>query len=188
MHKILALMIYLTTAVSAFAQEMTTESIPNSELYVSFPSEWTFSRPYLGNGKYSSIHVNLPKGDHGGTPMYPEFDFEFIGQESTDKKSDALRAIDLRVVLISDKEAKAFSDNPKVRYLHGDISHSYSELATTGYIIQINSGHLICTLTTSSKNENEHTKYISTLKDYCASAVESVRTSNSPNKPFKQDF
>ena len=177
----------MISASSALSQEMNVESIPNSELYVSFPSDWTFLRPYVGNGKYSSIHVNLPKGEHGGTPMYPEFDFEFLNLSTKDEKLDALASVDLPTVSIGNREAREFSDKPEVRYLHGDMSHSYSVLTVTGYIIQMTSGHLICTLTTSSKDEKEHTKYISTLKKYCASAVESEEPGKSPNKSSKRD-
>jgi hypothetical protein len=179
MRRFIALIICSILAAPSFCQEITTESIPNSELHVSFPSNWNFIRPYLGNGKYSSIHVNLPKGEHGGTPAYPEFDFEFLGPESQDKRLMQLVKTNLPFFQIGGVESKVFTDKPEVRYLLMDMSHSYSTLQVTGYLVPINKGSLICTLTTQSKKENEHTKYISTLETYCASAVKSAK---SPNK------
>jgi hypothetical protein len=179
MNKVLTLMICSLLATQGICQDMQTESIPNSDLHVSFPSDWTFIRPYLGGGKYSSIHVNLPESEDGGTPAYPEFDFEFLGYESKDEGLSNLLKSDLPTIEVGGIESKIFTDKPEVRYLLMDMSHAYATLQVTGYLVPINKGHLICKLTTHSKEESEHEKYIDALKAFCASAVISEK---SPNK------
>ena len=184
MNKLLAMIICSVMAAPGFCQNVITESIPNSSLYVSFPSNWSFIRPYLGNGKYSSIQVNLPKGEHGGTPAYPEFDFEFLDSDSKDERLRKLLRSELSPVSIGGIEVITFTDLLEASYLHMDMSHSYATLQVTGYLVPINNGHLICTLTTHSDEESQHTKYISTLETYCTSAVESAKA---PNKSLNSD-
>lgn len=182
MKKILSVIMCSFLTTQGVCQELQTESIPNSTLYVSFPSDWTFIRPYLGNGKYGSINVHLPKDEHGGIPAYPEFDFEFLGPESKDKKPYHLLKNDLPTIEIGGIESKIFTDKPEVRYLVMNMPPSYSTLQVTGYLVSIHSGYLICKLTTQAKKESEHIKYIDTLKTYCTNAVNSAK---SPNK-FRQ--
>ena len=184
MKNIIALIVYSFLPMLSFSQEMTTESIPNSELYVSFPSDWTFIRPYLGNGKYSSINVNLPEGEDGGTPAYPEFNFEFLNSDSKNTRIVQIRKSDLSSIYIGGTESKIFTDRPEVRYLLSGGSHAYGTLQVTGYLVPINQGYLICTLTTQSEEESEHTKYINILNTYCSTAVNSAK---SPNKNSQQD-
>lgn len=183
MDRFLALIISSVLSTQGFCQDMTTESIPNSELSVSFPSNWNFIRPYIGNGKYSSINVNLPKREHGGYPAHPEFNFEFLESNSKDKKLEQLLKMNHASINIGGIESKSFTSKPEVRYLHADMSHSYATLQETGYLVPINNGYLICKLTTNAKEESEHTKYINTLIKYCSSAVESEI---SPNKTLNQ--
>ncbi len=182
MKKTIVLIAYLVMAVPAFTQDATTELIPNSELHVSFPSDWTFVRSYIGGGKHISLNVNLPKGDRGGVPAYPEFDFEFFGSESGNEKLKSLLGSSLPDVLISGVEAKEFKEKSEVYNLRRGFSHSYSELTVTGYVVPINNGHLVCMVTTQSNEEGEHAKYVDTLETYCASAVASGLKSKSPNR------
>lgn len=171
--RLVALVTILVLAAPVLSQDMQSESIPNSELHVVFPANWTFIRPYVGNGIYSSIHVNLPRGANGGTPAYPEFDFEFLGPESADEELDALLNSELPKIVIGGADALEFSKTSQVRYLLSDMSHASGELEVTGYVVSVGGGHLICRLTTDARNPSEQTKYLDTLKTYCASAIES---------------
>ncbi len=171
-------------SLSSFGSDTTTESIPNSPLAVSFPSDWTHIRPYQGNGRYSSLSVTLPKGEFGGSPMYPDFDFEFKDSDSQGRNIQSLDERKFETSEISGIEAHVFRDNPEVRYLLDDFSHTYDSLKVTGYLIPMKDGHLTCKLTTSSEIESEHTRYLKDLKELCSSAIESGR---SPNK-FKNEY
>lgn len=171
--RLVALVTFWILAVPALSQDMQSETIPNSALQVVFPANWTFIRPYVGNGVYSSIHVHLPRGEDGGTPAYPEFDFEFLGPNSKDEELDAILASELPKIAIGGMEALEFSKESQVRYLLSDMSHADGELAVTGYVVSVGGGHLICRLTTDAKKPSEQSKYLDTLKTYCASAIES---------------
>ena len=175
MSKLLVTILSLFLPLSSFGNDSSTESIPNSELAVSFPADWTFNRSYLGNGIYKSLSLTLPKGEFGGSPMYPNFDFEFNKSASL----ESLKEGDFTTIKINGVEAKIFMKNPEVRYLFDDFSHAYDTLQVTSYVVPLESGNLICKLTTSSENENKHAEYLRLLEEFCSSAIESRR---SPNK------
>lgn len=179
MNRILLLTILSFISQHCFGENLTSELIPNSELQVSFPSNWNFSKPYIGNGKYSSISVYLPKDEHGGYPGHPEFEFEFIEPESlTEEKLKAIKDIPDSIKL-GGVESKVYTDKPEVSYLHSDMSHSYSTLQLTSFLIPMHQGYLICSLSTEAGKETKHKKYVGTLKKFCVSAIHSAK---SPNK------
>ena len=172
------LIIFILFAAQCFSQEIKVESIPNSTLKVSFPPDWNFSRPYIGDGKYSSIQVYLPKEEHGGYPGYPEFEFEFLGKRSKDERLRYILKSKLSSKEIGGVKSKVFKDKAEVSYLLSDMSHSNATLQVTGYLVPINKGYLICTLSTQSGKANEHKKFIDILEAYCTSAVESAKQPN----------
>ena len=51
MTKASFLIMCLFMPVSVIAQKLTLENIPNSDLEVTFPSDWNHSRPYVGKGE-----------------------------------------------------------------------------------------------------------------------------------------
>jgi hypothetical protein len=169
------LIILILLSAQCFSQDLKFETIPNSTLKVSFPSDWNFSTPYAGDGRYSSIQLYLPKEKNGGYPVYPEFEFEFLDKNSEDEK--------LRYILnskplpkkIGGVKSKAFKISSEVSYLRSNMSHSYAAIQMTGYLVPINKGYLICSLTTLAEKQNEHKKYSNFLEAYCIGAVASAK-------------
>lgn len=178
MNRILLLANLSFISLHSLGEDLTSESIPNSRLQVTFPANWNFSKPYIGDGKYSAINIYLPKGEDGGYPGYPEFEFHFIEPESlTEEKRKAVNAIPESIEL-GGLESKVFTDKPEVSYLHSDMSHSYTRLQLTSYIIPMYQGYLVCSVSTGAGQESEHKMHVSTLKKFCVSAIQSI---NSPN-------
>ena len=124
-------------------------------------------------GKYSSLQIYLPKEEHGGYPAYPEFTFEFMETEGFKERMKYLGKNEFSSENIGGVESRFFNFKSEARYLLSDMRHAYDTLNTTGYLVPINSGHLICMLSTSSATKTELKKYINILRDYCISAIES---------------
>jgi len=172
------LIIFIFFVMPCFGQDTKSESIPNSKLTVSFPSDWNFSKPYIGEGKYSSIKVYLPKEEHGGYPGHPEFEFEFLESRSKDKRLKHILKNKHATKKIGGIKSKSFKYKSEVSYLLSDMSHSSATLEVYGYLVPISKGYLICALTTQSSEEIEYIKYINVLETYCKSAVESAKQPN----------
>lgn len=180
MNKFLILIIFITTP--CLSLDMKVEPIPNSTLKVEFPSDWNFSKPYDGD-KYTSIRICLPTEEHGGYPAYPEFEFEFLDSNSKDETLAYLLKNKVSSRNIGGIKSIVFEDKIEARYLASDMSHSYATLKSTGFLVPIDKGHLICTLTTQAGDA--HTTYIDELKTYCNSAIESSKhnSENSEQNP-----
>lgn len=166
----LILIIFITTP--CLSLDLKVEPIPNSTLKVEFPSDWNFSKPYDGD-KYTSIQIYLPNEEHGGYPASPEFEFEFLNSSSKDGKLAYLLKNKVSSKNIGGIKSIVFKDKIEASYLASDMSHSYDTLKSTGFLVPIYKGHLICTLTTET--EDAHTTYIDELENYCSSAVESSK-------------
>ena len=83
--------------------------------------------------------------------------------------------------------AYEFSETSEVRYLLEDLSHSYDELLTNGYIVPIGKNYLSCALTVREKESQEIELYKQKLKEFCLSAVLSSRQASPPNKSSNAD-
>ncbi|WP_323847445.1 hypothetical protein [Microbulbifer magnicolonia] len=173
MKKNVILALFFTANVWAEEVSLQEIEIPNSSLSVRIPHNWNYSKPYIGDGKYSSVQVYLPKEDHGGYPGYPEFEFEYSDDRSENVEiSSALKKM-AKSTMLGEKQSYVFTETVEVSYLLSDMSHSNANLKVTYYFTQVGSGYLICSLRTLESQEGQHKKYSANLESFCRQAVTS---------------
>ena len=159
--------------VIAHAGEHSVAVIPNSQLSVEFPKDWacSLSPGYVGSEKFVLLVINIP-AEGGGSPAFPQFEFEFVGKVLRPQGVKALEKTAMIPLEISGYAAGRFSEPSQVSYLNSDFSHSEASIWVGGYVVALGDGKLTCTLTATTPESLDENS--GSLLEMCESAVRSA--------------
>lgn len=167
----LSVMSLMTVSYTQANEAMKLVAVPDSHLSVSVPSNWSSHKIY---SDVDSLAINLPRLKNGGTPMYPQFSFQFFHgakiETSFKKATSHIRAhiYAERNIKFKESPAKTFTIDSEVIYDFASGGSATGQITEKIIFVGLSKGVLTCSLQGSKKQVLE---FSTTLAEYCISAL-----------------
>jgi hypothetical protein len=167
MKNLIYILFILTLPETVLAKEL---KLDRTDLYVTTPQAIVYQTSITSS--QPSLHFNLPKDKHGGTPGWPDFEITrlnktistYLDERKSNKFNDFhLLKSDVKIDKIKTYET---SDTGIVIADFVGGGSAQGNIKTHAFILDFDSYIISCSMTSGKKN---HEKHIPTLRDLCFS-------------------